>query len=285
MWGEPAAAEASMMLPHPEGLRAFSLGSCPWITGPWQWWAAQAPVRAGVDSDLCLHTGLLVAVAAALASHARLWGPSCQPQLAPISGALLSIALNPLSSRTRKQRGKRKSLASSAAPDLFPDSLLASCGALTPFRLYSRHQPQSSPCNLTKVGASAPRPHPPRWVSRQASRAGEYWLALILCVGISPLCPQHPYCCALLSGSEASPPPPPAVSAMEGASQCVETFPPSQLPPTGAGPIPILLSLLFLFSFALPRYVGSFFPFGKSEVFCQRSVGGLQEQFHRQMYF
>ena len=49
-----------------------------------------------------------------------------------------------------------------------------------------------------------------------------------------------------------------------------------RLPPTGAGPVPILLSLFFLFSFALPRYVGSFLPFGKSEVFCQRqwcSVG------------
>ncbi|KAJ8789222.1 hypothetical protein J1605_022157 [Eschrichtius robustus] len=32
----------------------------------------------------------------------------------------------------RKQRGKKKSLASSAAPDLFPDSLPASCGELTP---------------------------------------------------------------------------------------------------------------------------------------------------------
>ena len=44
---------------------------------------------------------------------------------------------------------------------------------------------------------------------------------------------------------------------------------------TGAGPIPILLSLFFLFSFALPRYVGSFLSFGKPEVFCQRSVGVL----------
>ena len=50
-------------------------------------------------------------------------------------------------------------------------------------------------------------------------------------------------------------------------------FSPSQLPPRGAGPVPILLSLFFLFSFVLPRYVGSFFPFGKSEVFCQRLVG------------
>ena len=29
-----------------------------------------------VDSDLCLYTGFLVAAAAALAFHARLWGPS-----------------------------------------------------------------------------------------------------------------------------------------------------------------------------------------------------------------
>ena len=51
----------------------FSRGSCLWITGPWQWRAAQAPGRGGVDSDLCLHTGFLVVAAAALAFHARLW--------------------------------------------------------------------------------------------------------------------------------------------------------------------------------------------------------------------
>ena len=36
-------------------------------------------------------------------------------------------------------------------------------------------------------------------------------------------------------------------------------------------------SLFFVsvFSFALPRYVGSFLLFGESEVFCQRSVGVL----------
>ena len=44
-------------------------------TGPWQWWAAQAPGRGGVDSDLCLHTGFLVAAAAALTFHAHLWCP------------------------------------------------------------------------------------------------------------------------------------------------------------------------------------------------------------------
>ena len=66
-------------------------------------------------------------------------------------------------------------------------------------------QPQSSPCDLTEARASAPSPHPPRRVGRQASRAGECCLAPILCAGISPLCPLHPCSCALLRGSEASP--------------------------------------------------------------------------------
>ena len=75
MRGEPVAAEASVTLQQPEARRAFSQGSCHWITGRWQWRTAQAPGRGGVESDLCSHTGFLVAAAAALASHARLWGP------------------------------------------------------------------------------------------------------------------------------------------------------------------------------------------------------------------
>ena len=75
MRGEPAAAEAGVTLQQPEARRAFSLGSCPRITGAWPWRTAQAPGRGGVDSDLCSHTGFLVAAAAALAFHARLWGP------------------------------------------------------------------------------------------------------------------------------------------------------------------------------------------------------------------
>ena len=75
MWGEPATAEASVTLYQPEARSAFSRGSCPWITGPWLWRAAQAPRRGGVESDLCSHTGFLVAAAAPLASHARLWCP------------------------------------------------------------------------------------------------------------------------------------------------------------------------------------------------------------------
>ena len=125
--------------------------------------------------------------------------------LAPVSGAPLSGALNPLSSCTRKQRGEKNSLASSAAPDFYPDSLQASHGALAPFRLYSRRQLQSSPQYQTEARASAPSPCPSRRVSRIASRAGECWSAPILCAGVSPLCPPHPCGCALLCGSEASP--------------------------------------------------------------------------------
>ena len=76
----------------------------------------------------------------------------------------------------------------------------------SPFRLCSCSQPQSSPCDPTsEARASAPSPHPPRRVSRQASQAGECWSAPILCAGISPLCPPHPCGCAILLGSEASP--------------------------------------------------------------------------------
>ena len=56
MRGKTVAAEPGMMLHQPEVCHAFSLRSCSWITGPWQWWAAQPPRKGGVDSDLCLHT-------------------------------------------------------------------------------------------------------------------------------------------------------------------------------------------------------------------------------------
>ena len=81
MRGEPAAAEVNVTSHQPELRRVFSPGSCPWITVPWQWRAAPAPGREGVDSDLCFHTGFLVAAAAALASHARLWRLRSYPSL------------------------------------------------------------------------------------------------------------------------------------------------------------------------------------------------------------
>ena len=68
--GKPAGAEASVRLQQPEAHCVL-----PWIMGHWQWWAAQAPRRGGMDSDLCLHTGFLVAAAGPLAFHAHLWFP------------------------------------------------------------------------------------------------------------------------------------------------------------------------------------------------------------------
>ena len=73
--GRACSVRGVVTLHQPEAHRAFSRGSCPRITGPWLWRAAPAPRRGGVESDLCSHTGFLVAAAAALASHARLWGP------------------------------------------------------------------------------------------------------------------------------------------------------------------------------------------------------------------
>ena len=128
------------------GVLCVLLGSCPWIMGPRQWRAAQSPGSGGVDSDLFLHTGFLVAAAGVLAFHARLclWCP-----WTPVSGAHLGGALNPLSSRTPKQW----SLASLAVPEFFLDSVPASCGVLAPFRLCSYSQPQSSPWDLTSSEA------------------------------------------------------------------------------------------------------------------------------------
>ena len=73
--GRACGVRGVMTLQQPEARRAFSRGCCPRITGAWRWRAAPAPGRGGVESDLCSHTGFLVAAAAALESHARLWGP------------------------------------------------------------------------------------------------------------------------------------------------------------------------------------------------------------------
>ena len=73
--GRACGVRGVVTLQQPEARRAFSQGCCPRITGAGPWQAAQAPGRGGVESDLCSHTGFLVAAAAALASHAHLWGP------------------------------------------------------------------------------------------------------------------------------------------------------------------------------------------------------------------
>ena len=102
--GEPAAAEAGVKLQQPEARRVFSRRSCPWITGPWQWRAAQAPGRGGVESDLCSHTGFLVAAAAALGSPARLWVRADNHSSRPSLGsALISAARARLWSSFRRR--------------------------------------------------------------------------------------------------------------------------------------------------------------------------------------
>ena len=85
-----------------------------------------------------------------------------------------------------------------------PDSLPASCGALTPSGCVHAASPSPLPAIRPKPSLSS-QPRPPRRGSRQASRAAECCSAPSLCAGISPLCPLHPRGCALLRGSEASP--------------------------------------------------------------------------------
>ena len=94
-------------------------------------------------------------------------------------------------------------------------------GTLAPFRLCSCSQPQSSPWDLTsEARTSAPSPHLPRQVSRHVSQAGECWSAVILCAGISSLCPLHPYCYSLLCGSKASSPTTPRLRPRRGFLVC-----------------------------------------------------------------
>ena len=118
------------------------------------------------------------------------------------------------------------------------------------------------------------QPPPTQRVSRQASQAGECWptsssvresLRFALCTPVAALSSVAPKL------------PPSATRSLcprRGFLVC-ETFPPSQLPPTGAGPIPNFCLCYFFFLLPYPGTWGSFLPFGKSEVFCQCSVGVL----------
>ena len=72
--GRACGVRGVVTLQQPEAHRAFSRESRPRISGPWPWRAAQAPGTGDMESDLCSHTGFLVAAAAALASQACLWG-------------------------------------------------------------------------------------------------------------------------------------------------------------------------------------------------------------------
>ena len=72
MWGEPVAAGTDMTLQQPEARCVFS-GNLALDHGTLAVLGCTGSSGGGVDSDLCLHTGFLVAAAAALAFHARLW--------------------------------------------------------------------------------------------------------------------------------------------------------------------------------------------------------------------
>ena len=72
MRGKPAAAADSMTLHQPEARRVFPL-DCRTLAVVGCTGSQEG--RGGVDSDLCLHTGFLVAAAAALVSDAHLWCP------------------------------------------------------------------------------------------------------------------------------------------------------------------------------------------------------------------
>ena len=156
---------------------------------------------------------------------------------------------------------------------LFPGLPPGSLWCTSPFRLCSRCQPQSSPCNPTsEARASVPSPRPSRKVSRQASRAGECCSVPSLRAGTSPLCPPHPCCCALLRGSEASPLRHPQSLPAKGLPSVWKPFLlHSSLPLVQ---VPSLFFCLCCF-FCPTQVRGSFLPFGRSDVFCQRSVGVL----------
>ena len=93
-------------------------------------------------------------------AHARLWSSFRRRSESPL-----------LAHRETKRQEKVSCLFGSCR--LFPGLPPGQLWCANPFRLCSRRQPQSPPCDPTKAGASAPRPRPSRQVSRQASRAGE----------------------------------------------------------------------------------------------------------------
>ena len=51
--GSACGSRGRVKLQQPEAHRVFSQGSWPWITGPWQWRAAEAPGRMWVVTCAC----------------------------------------------------------------------------------------------------------------------------------------------------------------------------------------------------------------------------------------
>ena len=160
-------------------------------------------------------------------------------------------------------------------PFYWLDSLPASCGTLSPFKLFSRSQPQSLPWDLTsEAQASAPSPHPPWLVSDKPLRlmnAGWHWSFVRECLWFA-LC--TPVAALSFVAPKLPPWPPHRLHQWRGFLVCgkFSSFT-AQFQRCRSHPYSFVS--VFLISFALPWYVGSFLPFGKSEVFCQHSVGVL----------
>ena len=125
------------------------------------------------------------------------------------------------------QTGKESSLL--AHPETMVSCLLGSSRVfpgLPPGQLWHTNPLQAvftQPTPVLSLGSDLRSPSlssqpPPAPAGEQTSLSSqECWSAPILCAGISPLCPRHPCCRALLCVSEASPTPLP-VSTSEGAS-------------------------------------------------------------------
>ena len=143
---------------------------------------------------------------------------------------------------------------------------------------YLHSQPRSSaedwPCRPEPL-----HPAPPRCGRMRACElllSGEVLFGAISVVN-SPFCLRSTFLAALPSEF----PKLPTAPVCEGISWCVETFPPSHLPPRGAGPQPLILCLpsrLYLFLYLISEQIG--LSFWKSGVLCQHSEDVLWELFH-----
>ena len=247
-----------MTLQQPQEHCVFSWEGCLWITGLWQWRAAQAP--SGVWIVICACTQILGGCSISLSISC----PSLVSMLIAAARARLWSSFRRFSESPLLTHPKTMVSCLFGWSRLFPGLPPSQLWRTIPLTLCSRRQPQSSPWDPTsEARASAPSPRPPRRVSRQVSWAAECCSARILCAGISPLCPPHPCGCALLHGSEASPlchpqsPPAKGLPSVWKPSLLHSSLPEVQVSS-------LFFCLFFFFSFALPRYVGIFLPFGKS---------------------
>ena len=98
----------------------------------------------------------------------------------------------------------------------------------------------------SKAWTLAPSPRLPQQMCKQLLSL-QVLVDNDLCSELSPFCLPSTYCCLRLWGSEAPHP----VPACEGVSECVETFPPSQLPPWDAGLCPFIFFPFYLLPYPI----------------------------------